>query len=294
MIRRILPVFFVLPVFSCLQFPPIVFPEKEPIILDNTQIVQPEVIVPEVHEISGMEQETQESIVLFPEDFLVSPAQNEVQRVQPVFHEPPIRRPENQTPENLIAFAIPERPIIPYPPERPIIPPIPEYILGQGLITDEDLAAFLLYHNPDIMDFAFDLAELYVEEAAEEGINHDIAFAQMCLETGYLKFGGLVTPEMNNFCGLGSTGPGVPGLSFPDPRTGVRAHMQHLKAYATNEPPNLDLVNPRYFLVNFGSSPKINGLAGTWAEDTLYAVKINNILERLYQFTFITGYASLE
>ena len=32
-----------------------------------------------------------------------------------------------------------------------------------------------------------------------------------------------------------STGDGVPGNSYPDVRTGIRAQIQHLKAYATTE-----------------------------------------------------------
>jgi hypothetical protein len=124
-----------------------------------------------------------------------------------------------------------------------------------------------------------------VEESYAEGVNHDTAFAQMCLETGFLRYGGLVSPDMNNFCGLGSTGPGHPGEIFPDPRTGVRAHIQHLKAYASEEPLNGTLVDPRYRYVKYGSSPAIDGLAGTWAADPKYAEKITAILERLYEFS---------
>jgi hypothetical protein len=125
-----------------------------------------------------------------------------------------------------------------------------------------------------------------VEEAAIEGVNHDMAFAQMCLETGFLRFGGLVTPEMNNFCGLGSIGPGQIGERFPDPRTGVRAHIQHLKAYATDEPLKQTLVDPRYRWVRYGSAPKIQGLTGTWAADKEYGNKISSLLERLYREVF--------
>ena len=333
-IRLILPAILILPVLSCVEFPPVIIQEERPVARDDPPPAIVTVMVPEIPPAVEPAPENPPEIVIIPEEIqqTPAPAQAPVQRVQPVFHEPPIRpRPpeaptiesqpdltespevssqetfvipqpdlvdsyisENPAAENLIAFSIPERPVIPPVPERPIVPPIPEYILGQGLITEEILGAFLLYNNPDIMDFALELAKIYVEEAANEGINHDIAFTQMCLETGFLRFGGLVTPEMNNFSGLGSTGPGVPGLSFPDPRTGVRAHIQHLKAYATSEPPNLPLVNPRYFLVSFGSSPRISGLAGTWAEDRLYAEKINTILERLYQFTFLRSHVALE
>jgi len=172
-------------------------------------------------------------------------------------------------------------------PERPVIPPVPEYIMGNGLIMPKDMAAFLLSANPGAeRDFVENLASLYAEEADQEGVNHDTAFAQMCLETGFLRYGGLVTPDMNNFCGLGAIGPGQNGAAFPDPRTGVRAHIQHLKAYATVAPLKQELVDPRYRYVRYGSSPEIKGLSGTWAADRSYADKINNILERLYSFVY--------
>jgi hypothetical protein len=185
----------------------------------------------------------------------------------------------------------PERPPVEEPPVvKPPLekPPVPELILGQGLVEPEQLLAFLERVNTQAdRDFARSLAKLYVEEAAVEGVNHDMAFAQMCLETGFLQFGGLVTPEMNNFCGLGAIGPEQRGEWFPDPRTGVRAHIQHLKAYATDEPLKQPLVDPRYRWVRYGSVPRIQGLAGTWAADKEYGNKIISLLERLYEEVFI-------
>jgi len=163
----------------------------------------------------------------------------------------------------------------------------PKYIMGKGSVTGDKLSLFLIQNNPRINPaYIRTLSQIYIEEAAYEGVNHDVAFAQMCLETGYLKFGGLVQPEWNNFCGLGAIGPEQPGLIFPDSRTGIRAHIQHLKAYAVNEPLKGELVDPRYKYVRLGSSPVIEGLAGTWAADKMYAVKINDILRRLYNFAF--------
>jgi hypothetical protein len=172
-------------------------------------------------------------------------------------------------------------------PVKPEKPEVPEFIMGKGIISPEAMSAFLLAANSVAdKEFVENLAFFYIEESEVEGVNHDTAFAQMCLETGFLSFTGLVSPEQNNFCGLGAIGPGQPGEWFPDPRTGVRAHIQHLKAYATDKPLTQELVDPRYFLVSFGSSPAIRGLSGTWAADRLYADKIANILERLYNFAY--------
>jgi len=175
---------------------------------------------------------------------------------------------------------VPPEPVVEKP-EKPVL------IMGKGLTGGENMALFLLRSNPQADgDFVRNLVQYYIEEAAVEGVNHDAAFSQMCLETGFLRYGGLVQPEWYNFCGLGAIGPEQPGIVFPDPRTGVRAHIQHLKAYATEEPLKGELVDPRYRYVRKGSSPKIEGLAGTWAADRQYAVKIAAILDRLYDFSF--------
>ena len=173
------------------------------------------------------------------------------------------------------------KPIVPEKPETPL------YIMGKGKVRAEKMAGFLLTVNSAAdRGFVNSLAKLYVEEAAFEGVNHDIAFAQMCLETGFLRYGGDVKPEQNNYCGLGAIGGGEPGHSFPEPRIGVRAHVQHLKAYGSEEPLKGELVSPRFRFVTRGRAPTYEGLAGTWAADRQYAVKIKSILERLYEYSF--------
>jgi hypothetical protein len=155
--------------------------------------------------------------------------------------------------------------------------------MGAGYARAEELAAFLAANNPAAEpDRVSELAALYVEEAAAEGVNHDVAFAQMCLETGFLRFGGLVTADMHNYCGLGALGPEQPGERFPSARVGVRAHIQHLKAYASTEPLALDLVDPRFKWVRRGSAPSIRALAGKWAGDPRYGEKIASLVDRLY------------
>lgn len=158
-------------------------------------------------------------------------------------------------------------------------------IMGKGETGAGILASFLLVANDGAdPDFVKELVSYYLEESEVEGVNHDVAFAQMCLETGFLRYGGLVTPDMNNFCGLGAIGPGEPGETFSSPRIGVRAHIQHLKAYATDKPLERDSVDPRQRWVRKGSAPAIKHLAGTWAADRQYADKIGIILTRLYRF----------
>lgn len=129
-----------------------------------------------------------------------------------------------------------------------------------------------------------DFCHILVEEAADEGVSGDVVFAQAMLETGYLSFTGAVSPEMCNFCGLGANS-SVPGSgnTFADVREGLRAQVQHLKAYGSREPLVHDLVDPRFGLPTRGCAPTIGDLSGRWAGEG-YGDKIASVLARLYSF----------
>ena len=156
-------------------------------------------------------------------------------------------------------------------------------IYTDGIKSADALYNFFMENNPSADRAKIRrLSELYVSEARFEGINSDAAFVQMCLETGFLRFGGLVTEEMNNFCGLGAIDENQRGNSFATEQLGVRAHIQHLKAYGTAAPLNGECVDPRYKYVNpKGKAPTVFELSGTWAADPDYGKKIAALLERL-------------
>lgn len=101
---------------------------------------------------------------------------------------------------------------------------------------------------------------MYIEEAEDEGVRPEVAFAQTMKETGFLQYGGDASIEQYNFAGIGTTGNGVPGNSYPDVRTGIRAQIQHLKAYATDEALNGACVDDRYEYVKKGSAPYVQWL----------------------------------
>ena len=136
-------------------------------------------------------------------------------------------------------------------------------ITGQSTATEEQLNKLLMSGNPQATGYLH-LAKIFLEEGAKEGIKGDGAFCQSLIETGYFKFGGDVQPNQHNYAGLGATG-GVPGNSFPDARTGVRAQIQHLKAYATTKPLNQTCVDSRYRYVQKGCAPTFEQLSGKWA-----------------------------
>lgn len=161
-------------------------------------------------------------------------------------------------------------------------------LLAEGKLSPNQLCNFFMTQNPSSDEqFVKLLSQFYFDEANDEGINSDVAFAQMCLETGYLTYGNLVQPEWNNFCGLGAIDKNHPGEKFETPQLGVRAHIQHLQAYATTEDVKLKkpLVDPRYNWVHKTKFVKdISGLSGTWATDKNYAIKIENILSKMENF----------
>ena len=132
---------------------------------------------------------------------------------------------------------------------------------------------------PTIEDFC----EIVYEEAEAEGIRAEVVFAQVCKETGYLQFGGDVSPEQCNFAGIGAVGGGVAGEFFVDVRTGIRAQVQHLKAYSTVEDLNGSCVDPRFEYVKRGTSPYVewlgiqeNPYGGGWAAAEGYGISLRD------------------
>ncbi|YAF96851.1 MAG: N-acetylmuramoyl-L-alanine amidase [Nodularia sp. CChRGM 3473] len=156
-------------------------------------------------------------------------------------------------------------------------------IMSRGNTSEVELQLFLRNNNENALVNFPDIPKLYREEGNAEGVNYDIAFCQMCLETGFLRFGGDVRPEQNNFAGLGSIGGGVEAASFPSARIGVRAHIQHLKAYASLEPLVNEVVDPRFRFVTRGVASSIYQLSGRWSADLDYGVKILALMKRLYE-----------
>ncbi|MBR1728130.1 MAG: glucosaminidase domain-containing protein [Selenomonadaceae bacterium] len=146
-------------------------------------------------------------------------------------------------------------------------------ILGDPIATQGQMVKYIQKRNskPLLNCTVRQIVQLYYEEAGRENIRADIAICQALKETGFFGYGGDVDPSQNNYCGLGATGNHEPGLKFDSPQLGVRAHIQHLLAYASTQPPKIALVDPRYTLVRdfrkdiFGKSIHWLDLNGRWA-----------------------------
>lgn len=156
-------------------------------------------------------------------------------------------------------------------------------IMGNGNTTEVQLMVFLKANNENALAQFPELPQIYRQESSDEGVNYDIAFCQMCVETSFLRFPGDIKPTQNNFAGLGGVGTGPEGATFPSARIGVRAHIQHLKAYASLEPLVHELVDPRFRFVTRGVAPLVGQLSGRWSADLQYGDKILATVKRLYE-----------
>lgn len=166
-------------------------------------------------------------------------------------------------------------------------------IMGQAQATAEQIATYLISKNPFAASFAAELAQGYIAEGEAEGVRGDIAAAQSMIETGNFTFtGSAVTMDQNNFCGMGVTAQGMKGNSFTTMREGIRAQIQHLKAYATADPLIGACVDPRYKYVEKGCAPYVEWLGQKenpkgkgWAAGADYGAKIKRVLSAMIENT---------
>ena len=168
-------------------------------------------------------------------------------------------------------------------------------IMGEAVATSQQMQDYVRAKNPAVPQSVLDMIPLYLSEGAVEGVRGDIAFAQSCLETGNFTFRDTaVTLDQNNFCGMGVTEKGMRGNSFATPQLGIRAQIQHLKAYATVDLLAGICVDPRYKWVEKGCAPYVEWLGQKenpngkgWAAGAGYGEKILGILKS------ITGAANI-
>ena len=162
-------------------------------------------------------------------------------------------------------------------------------IMGAAVATAEQMRTYIKAKNPKVAQSVLNMVPLYLSEGAAEGVRGDIAFAQSCLETGNFGFAGsAVTLDQNNFCGMGVTANGMKGNSFSTPQLGIRAQMQHLKAYASTEPLKNECIDPRFKYVARGCAEVVEWLGQKenpqgkgWATGAGYGAKIVTILKAI-------------
>jgi hypothetical protein len=169
-------------------------------------------------------------------------------------------------------------------------------ILGEARATRAQLRRHLIARhdaNPGqsrLKDSTLrDIVGLYLRTCNAIGLDPLVAVSQMELETGHLTSKASQPPRRNP-AGIGITGPGVNGPSFPDWNKAVRAHVGRLAAYAIpsgkGTPAQRALINEALAVRPLdpdkrGTAARVAGLSKHWAADQHYAEKVVRIAKEI-------------
>ena len=165
------------------------------------------------------------------------------------------------------------------------VPPSPEpdkdncneKIEGRGTLTPAAVVKFILDLNRNYSrSFLEEFIGTYFREAEKENINPDIAIAQMCYVTNFLRKQNILYTF--NYAGF-STMPA--GGRFRNSEEGIRAHIQHLKGYANERYSPGHIVDPRWDSIRNlrGTADNLDELAKKWAPNNRqYAAEIAGII----------------
>ncbi|MDR1590571.1 MAG: glucosaminidase domain-containing protein [Puniceicoccales bacterium] len=160
------------------------------------------------------------------------------------------------------------------------------YLLDQPKISEKQIITFFAKNNSALeREYLEKIIKFYHIEAKRESINTVVAIAQMALETGFLRFTGAVKKSQNNFAGIGCIRTNYQGHSFATIEEGIRAHIQHLKAYASPAQLCTSCMDPRRkFIENsqfFGKLRTVYDLSEVWAMDKNYGEKLAQLIQDL-------------
>jgi len=160
-------------------------------------------------------------------------------------------------------------------------------------VRDRDIITYVRRRNPSVdREMLNRLIQTYISEAGYEGVNIYIAIAQMLYATNFLTNQQRV--RSNNYAALSATSNW--NGSFPDMRgmtgmtRGVRAHIQHLKGYASRERLQRPPVDPRYDILRdlgyLGTVTTFDDLYTVWTQNSeYYGYRIDEILNDLYRYS---------
>lgn len=162
-------------------------------------------------------------------------------------------------------------------------------ILGGSMSDKRTIVAYIQSKRSNPIVDVDKLIGIYIAEAKKENVNSDVAIAQMLYSSKFLTTRNFFT--RNNPVGLG--GPSrknwIP-YTFPTLQMGVRAHIQHLKAYASSEKITQSIVDPRHKILQesgyIGSSSTIEDVGSNWygKGDTVASAGIINILGEIKNY----------
>lgn len=154
-------------------------------------------------------------------------------------------------------------------------------------------AVFPSYYNETSGIGLEAFCQMYYEECVAEGVRVEVAFGQAMKETGFLRFSGRVPISAYNFAGMGAIDSDANAYAtFASVREGIRAQVQHLKAYASTEPLKNACVDPRFNLVSRGTAIYTewlgiheNPYGKGWATATNYGYSLkNDYITKLFSY----------
>jgi len=171
-----------------------------------------------------------------------------------------------------------------------------EPIMGPAALTADQMVGWFdsVGYSPRLSNTTVaELAQIFLEEGADENVRGDFAFAQAIVETG----GFSASPD-NNYSGLGWCDSCARGTVFPTPRDGIRAQIQLLLNYADPTSRTAKLHHPpspywwdsdptraaNYFDTYFakGWAPTWSDMGhGNWATDPNYSAKVIGVYHRM-------------
>ena len=176
--------------------------------------------------------------------------------------------------------------------------------VGQLINYYQCVTMYPAYYSGTDAPSIYDFCRMYIEECNAEGVRVEVAFSQAMKETNFLRYTGRVPITAKNFAGLGAIDSDVSAYaSFPTVRCGIRAHVQHLKAYASTAALNNGCVDPRFSLVTRGCAPyvewlgqKENPYGKGWATAQGYGLSLRDgyIEKLLTTSTFTTWYQGID
>ena len=170
-------------------------------------------------------------------------------------------------------------------------------IIGPNTLTADQMLGWFdaQGYRPRLADTSVaELAQIYLEEGAAEGVRGDFAFAQAIVETG-----GFSAAPDHNYSGLGWCDTCARGTVFPTPRDGIRAQIQLLLNYADAGSRSANLHNPpspywwgpnaadafdHYFAKGWAPTWRDMG-HGNWATDPNYAGKVIGVYDAMVKFS---------
>lgn len=175
-------------------------------------------------------------------------------------------------------------------------------ILGETKISYNQLKAWVKSKKTADPLLLTNLPSIW-RAAVKRGILPEVMCSQICVETGFFNFGGVLNASYHNTCGLKTTKGGSDKaasahMKFKSWEEGINAHADHLALYAgakgfpkyspetkgyynENYKANGTTKDPRHFTYLYGKCKTVEGLSGTWATNKKYAELILTLVKEI-------------